>query len=1101
MAAAARFRVLHAASIAEAVEWAVSIPGAGFVAGGTALQLEWSRGIAAPPTLIALGGMAGLKGVHHAGGAVERSSGTVGRRDGPIVRYSGTIGHAGGAMDASGGTVGGCGGTAAIDPSGGAMLRIGALTSLGELERDPRLATLPLLAASITGVAAPAVRNLATLGGNVAGRTGCLLPALLALDAKLVGNGPSGAWAQPLQHWLARGWRVGEIVEAIEIPAMPGGCRWTQRKIGLRAAFTPAMIGVAGVLEVMGGIIVSARLAVGGGMVAAARLPVSEALLVGQPGDSVDWPALQECLAAEISAPDDAFRSGRYRRLAACNALVYGLGGPLRTRRGTKQRLGDSSANAPAGEIRLARRAHPARWHARPDAAAKLTGSFAYLTDHRTADMLVGRILRAAHPHARIVSIDTARAEALPGVVAVVTHRDIRGLNAFGIVVPDQPALCHDKVRYVGDAVAAVAAVNADTAEAALRLIDVVYECLPRVTSAAQALERGAPLIHASGNLQRIIDHARGDVDAGFRGCTHSLEDVYITPRQLHGFMETEGGWAAVQPDGTLAIHAGGQHAHRDRLQLARLLGVPEEQIRVVTSPTGGAFGGKDELTVQPALALLAMKSRRPVRIQLTRAESVLAGTKRHPMVIRMRTGCDAEGRILAQEVDLLADAGAYASLGPSVLETALEHATGPYAIANVRTRGRLAYTNNGVCGAFRGFGANQMNFAVECQMDRLAARCRVSPLEIRRRNLKRRDGLGYFGQAVAPSERLADMLAAAAASPLWQRTRGASADEYIGVGMAMNHHGNGLGSVIPDPAGGRLRLAGDGRIEACFTLDEMGQGLLAAVLAIVAAQLGCGRDDIRPVTGGTANGPDSGSTTAARGTFVVWQAMRLAGPVFAAKLKLAAGRLLGHDAAGLTLAAGGIAKVQAGGAIAMSYAALASGLSERDRPTVDVEFEYPKADYSAGNARFLFASGACVARVAVSRITGEVRVLDLDQRSAAGPVVDVAAYLGQQEGGAVQGMGASLSEEAKMQDGAYLTANLDTYMMPSIADAPERMDVYALEDLDPGDDLGPRGVGELGIGAVSPAIANAVFDAIGVCPTTTPIAPEALIDAMDADR
>jgi xanthine dehydrogenase D subunit len=1080
--AATPFRVLRPASTAEAVAWAASAPGARFVAGGTALQLEWHRGVAPPATLIALHGIAALTGIDWFSGAIDQSRQAVGSG-------CGAINPVGGAPDHSGG-----------------IIRIGASTPLGDLERDHQVRSrLPLLAAAIAGVAAPAIRNLATLGGNVAGRTGCLLPALLALDATLAGSAPSGPWRCPLPDWLARASPAGELIECLEIPPLAAGGRWTQRKIGLRAAFSPAVIGVAGVLQFRGEIIVSARLAVGGGIVTPARLPAAEALFSGQHADAIDWPALRACLAAEIRAPDDAVRSGRYRRLAAANALLFGLGGPLGAHRSTQTQHRVAQLPAPPAEtspaeIRLARCAQPARWHPRPDGAPKLTGRFSYLTDHRTPDMLVGRILRAAHPHARIVSIDTARAAALPGVVAVVTHRDVPGLNAFGIVVQDQPALCRDKVRYLGDAVAAVAAVDADTAAAALRLIEVVYECLPPVTSAAQALEAGAPPVHAAGNLQRRIDYARGDVEAAFTACAHTLEDLYVTPRQLHGFMETEGGWAALQPDGILALHAGGQHAGRDRLQVARILDLPEERIRVVTSPTGGAFGGKDELTVQPALALLAMKSRRPVRIQLTRAESVLAGTKRHPMVIRMRTGCDAEGRILAQDVDVLADAGAYASLGPSVLETALEHATGPYAVAHVRTRGRLAYTNNGVCGAFRGFGANQMTFAVECQMDRLAALVGVTPVEIRRRNLKRPDGRGYFGQPIAPSERLTEMLAAAAASPLWHQTHGGADDELIGIGMAMNHHGNGLGSVIPDPAGGRLRFAADGQIEACFTLDEMGQGLLAAVRAIVASQLGCGRDDVRAVLGDTANGPDSGSTTAARGTFVVWQATRLAGPAFAEKLRVAAAKHLGRDAAGIVLGVGGIADRHTD-RIALRYAALARAMSAADRPCVDVTFAYPRADYSAGNARFLFAAGACVARVAVSRITGEVRVLDLDQRSAAGPVVDVAAYLGQQEGGAVQGLGASLTEDAAMRDGVYLTANLDTYMMPSIADAPQRMDVFALEELEPGDDFGPRGVGELGIGAISPAIANAVFEALGVCPTRCPLSPEAVLDALAAVR
>jgi xanthine dehydrogenase D subunit/xanthine dehydrogenase C subunit len=1053
MAVPARFSVVRPRSVDDAVASVTGSPSARYVAGGTALQLEWANGRAAPETLVSLGDIAELKGVTHADDGV-------------------------------------C---------------VGALTPLGELERDLTLgSTQPLLIAAILSVAAPSVRHLATIGGNVAGRSGCLIPALLALDATLSGFGTAGRWRRPLRDWLLGNAAAGEIIAAIEVPAMRGDSRWTVRKIGLRAAFSPSVIGVAGYLQVAEGRIDRARLAVGGGSVVPARLAAAEAWLEGQPWASIDWPALRERLRAEIAAPSDAFRSARYRRLAASNALVSGLARPVATPAGALRAGARQSPTAAllSGEIELARHLHPARWHPRPDGAAKIAGTFRYLTDHRTEDMLVGCILRAGRAHARILSIDTARAEALPGVIAVITHRDVPGRNAFGIIVQDQPALCHDKVRYVGDAVAAVAAVDLATAEAALQLIDVCYESLPLITDMEHSLAAGTPLVHDSGNLQRLIDYSRGDIDAGFGACVHIIEDTYVTPRQLHGFMETEGGWAALGADGTLEVHAGGQHGPRDRQQLSRILALPEEKIRVVTSPTGGAFGGKDELTIQPALALLALKSRRPVRIQLSRAESVLAGTKRHPMIIRMRTGCDAEGRLLAQQVDVIADAGAYASLGPSVLETALEHAAGTYEIAHVKTRGRLAYTNNGVGGAFRGFGANQMNYAVECQVDRLAALCGLSPVEFRRRNLKQPDGRGFFGQSAAPSERLTDMLAAAAASPLWALgCAAAAAEEAIGVGMAMNHHGNGLGSVIPDPGGGRLRLAKDGRIEACFTLDEMGQGLLALVVAAASAALGCGRDDIRPVIGDTANGPDSGPTTAARGTFVVWQAMRLAAPKFAARLRAAAAKHLGSDPEALELGIGGIVERNAERRILLRYRTLAAALDAAELPCVEARFEYPKADYEAGNARFIFASGACVARVAVSRVTGEVRVLDLDQRSAAGPVMDVGAYLGQQEGGAVQAVGFTLSEDAVMSNGGYVTANFDTYMMPSIGDAPQRMAVYALEELDPGDRYGPRGVGELGIGAVTPAIANAVFAAIGVCPTRSPISPEAILDATALHR
>ena len=1025
-------------------------PGARFVAGATALQLEWARGEPMPARMIDLGGLPALRGV-----AVE-----------------------------------------------GATLRIGALTPLADLLRDNAVReNLPLLAEAVRTTAGPAVRTLASIGGNVAGGAGCLIPALLALDAQARVVSEAGASTMPLASFLRRASGEAALLEALLVPVQPAEARWTWRKVGLRAAFTPGVISAAGLLAVLDGRAVAAQLAVGSGVVAPARLPDAEAMLAHARVEDIDWAALHRLLVDTIDAPGDVFRSARYRTVAAANALVHGFGGNLAGGApAAKRQHSLTKPTPPSGEIRLARDTAGDRWHVRPDGPAKIAGRLEYLTDRREPGMLVARIKRAGVPHARIVSIATAAAEALPGVAAVVTHRDIAGLNAFGIVVQDQPALCFDKVRYVGDPVAAVAAVDAETAARALDLIEVVYESLPLVDDPQAALAPGAPPVHETGNLRTDLGLTRGDIAEGFRDAVHIVEDVYVTPRQMHGFMETEGGHARVEPDGTLFVAAGGQHDGRDRMQLARILGRPEETIRVVTSPTGGAFGGKDELSVQPALALLALKSGKPVRIQLDRAESVMAGQKRNPMTIRMRTGCDADGRLVAQEVEVLADAGAYASLGPGVLETALEHACGPYLVDNIRTRGRLAYTNNGVCGAFRGFGANQMTYAVECQMDRLAAASGLSTTEIRARNMRRPGMRGYLGQTVSGSERLDEMLAAAMADPVWAKPRGLSADgtERIGTGWALAYQGNGLGTLPPDPAGGALRLAPDGAIEALYGLDEMGQGLLTSIQGAVAQALGCGRDDVRPVTGDTAASPDSGSTTASRGTYVVWRVAELTAKPLAASLCAAAAECLEREQASLTVVPGGIAERGSNsGEVVMSFAELARALPEGDLPFAATSFEFPKSDVFTGNARLIFAFGAVVARVAVSRITGQVRVLNLNQHTAAGPMLDLAAYLGQIEGGGVQALGFTLTEDAPMRGGLHLIANLDGYMMPGIADAPESMASFALEDLDPGDPFGPRGTGELGLAAVSPAIANAVADATGHWPPVAPFDPEWMLDRL----
>ncbi|WP_346910930.1 molybdopterin cofactor-binding domain-containing protein [uncultured Roseibium sp.] len=1026
-------------------------PQARLSAGSSAFQAEWSLGKPRPTALIDISGLDGLSGIVATDSAVT----------------------------------------------------IGANVTLSEIIASPEVAEgCPLLAEAARRVGATTIRHRATLGGNIGWRIGCLLPALLVLGAELEVLTEDGTQTVPLADWLVPP-SAPALLTGVVIPCQNAETRTGFRKIGLRAAFTPSVIAVAGSLSLKDGIVEAARLAVGGGPVPAARLAEAEQRLTGQRYDAVDWSAVRVAIEAEIAAPDDTFRSARYRKRAGANALVGVLSGNLPGEIRGGRTLRPKPA-PPIDEFHLSRAEGGNRWHIRSDLPAKIAAELPYLTDARRDDMLVGAVLRLDEPHARILSIDTSAAEALAGVKAVVTHRDIKGENSFGIVFPDQPALCSDKVRYAGDPVAGVAAVDRETALKALALIKVDYEVLPVVSDPLAALDWDAERVHENGNLASTIELDRGDIDAGFASAAHVVEEVYVMPRQMHGFMETEGGYAEPAPDGGLAVFAGGQYGVRDRQQLARILAMPEDKIRVVTSPTGGGFGGKDELTVQPALALLALKANAPVRMQWTRAESVLAGTKRNPMKIRMRTACDADGMLLAQEVDILADSGAYASLSPGVLETAHEHACGPYISPNVKTLGRLAYTNNGTCGAFRGFGANQMTYAIECQMDRLAAFCGLDPIEIRRRNLREPGMPGFLGQKVAPTERLTEMLDAAASSPLWQETPQARSqirsDEIIGAGMALNYQGNGLGTIPHDEAIGRLVLGRDGRIEAHFGLDEMGQGLIPSIHAAVADKLGCAREDICAVIGDTAATPDSGSTTASRGGYVVWKGTELTAPPFSAKLLAKAADLLGRDAADLKVIPGGIADAATNSQVPLiTFAALADGLKPGESIVEEAEFAFPKSDYTKGNARFIFAYGATLARVAVDRATGEVRVLDLELHTAAGPVIDLAAYLGQMEGGMVQGLGFTLTEDVLIKDGRFLTTNYDNYFMPTVRDAPERMATFALEDLDPGDPFGPRGAGEIGISSVTPAIANAVADAIGRWPAVTPFRPEDILDFCEA--
>lgn len=1040
-------QLVRPSSLNDAIE-ALAEPGARAIAGGTALQLTWEAGAEKPKTLVDVSKLSELTGVSEQAEAIH----------------------------------------------------IGALTPLAALMQNALIVEhLPLLARATRDVAGPSVRTMGTLGGQIGWGVGCLLPALLALDAQVVLAREGGEGIQPLADYLAN--RGDTLIAAVHVPKQTSS-HWLWNKVGLRAAFTPGIIAVAGVWMQQDGVFSDLSLVAGSGATPPQRLLAIEQVLTGRTSADVD-PSM---IAQAIQAPDDAMRTGAYRKRVGAAALAAGLRGlPMPTTQ-TDDRL-PTPVSAPQGERVLSREAANGDWHIRADLDDKLNGAPVFLTDARSDAMLVGAILRAPHPHAKLLSINTSKAEALPGVHAVVTHKDIPGLNAFGIVIQDQPAICSDVVRYEGDPIAAVAADTKEIAKTAFDMIEVDYEPLPIVSDPTQALAPEAPVLHEGGNLRKTVEHKVGDVEAAFASAAHIVEDLYITPRQMHGFMETEGGVVEPTDEGGIVVRVGGQHGGRDRTQLSRILDLPEDKIEVVTSPIGGGFGGKDELTVQPALALLAMKAKRPVRLQLSRAESVKAGTKRNAFQIRMKTACDEHGKLLAQQVDAIADGGAYASLSLGVIETAMEHACGPYIVPNIDARGRLIATNNGTCGAFRGFGCNEMTFAVESQIERLAQMVGIDAVTMRRLNIRQPGMPGYLGQKVAPTERLSAMLDSAAASPLWTLPQGLSEDGqcWLGTGMALCYQGNGLGTLPEDEGEIELALAADGKIEARYGLDEMGQGLVPAVASAVSAALGVAREDVRLVFGDTRSTPDSGSTTASRGTYIVWKGAQLTAPGFRQALLQGAAADLQCTPDQLALVPGGIGEAGTNsGEPLITFGELADQMTPNQRPVERQFCAYPKSDYTKGNARFLFISGVTLARVAVDRITGMVSVLDMAQHSASGPVLDVASYLGQMEGAASQGMGMTLTEHVLIEGGRAVTGNFDTYIMPSMADRPKCMATYALDELDEGDPYGPRGVGELGITGSAPAIGNAVARALSlradaVWPNHLPLSPETLLNFMEA--
>jgi xanthine dehydrogenase D subunit len=738
----------------------------------------------------------------------------------------------------------------------------------------------------------------------------------------------------------------------------------------------------------------------------------------------------------------------------------------------------------------------------RPDGPEKVTGRLKYLTDLTLPNMLYGKILRSTLAHAEILSISTEQAKELPGVRAVVTYQDVPGVNGYGIIFPDQPVLCEDRVRCVGDALAAVAAETEEIAEEALRLIKVVYKPLQVLDSPEGALRPDAPLLHPGGNILHRANYKRGEVEKGFQECSIVVEETYELPRQMHAYMETEGGVIVPESDGKMTVYVGTQHGFKDRFQLARILAIPETDIRVVSSPMGGSFGGKDELNIQPYAALLALATNCPVKIHQSRQESVRAGLKRHPMKITMKTGVDEQGKIRAHQVKIVADTGAYATLGPAVLDFSVEHAPGPYIIPNIEIEGLSVFTNNGVAGEFRGFGGNQITFALEGQIDRLSEKLQIDPLEFRLRNLRKAEDPGPLGQRIAPTNGAFEVLDVIKHSLALKRknlkenleTKGKW--KVTGTGIALTMHGGGLGVGRIDPAGGRLTFSKEGKIEAAFGFEECGQGILAVIETLLVEEFDLSGEDIKITVGDTAFVPVSGSSTASRATSMVWQALQRMKDAFRQRMLEQAARITGIPDKHLRMGPGGIWISHVTGAAnpCITYTKLAKKLPIEQKIFVQTAFDFPTSSDAMEGSHYLYAFAAVMAHVEVDLLTGKVKVMEIDQAVAAGPVVSPMGYQGQIEGGGVMALGYTLMEEAMMDRGIYLTDNFDSYLIPTICDAPSQMNVTAVEKLFEGDLFGPRGVGEIGTVAVAPAIVRAIYDATGCWVNKLPVSPEFLL-------
>ena len=745
----------------------------------------------------------------------------------------------------------------------------------------------------------------------------------------------------------------------------------------------------------------------------------------------------------------------------------------------------------------------------RPDARDKVHGLTRYADDFAMAGMLHARVVRATRPSARLVKVDVERAAASPGVRCVLTAADVPH-NVLFSDVPGQTTavgplrartqvLADAVVRYVGEAVALVAADTEAEAEAAARLVAIEYEDLPGVFDPEEALRPEAPQLEPSGNVISRWKIRHGDVAAGFREADVVVAHTYRTPFIDHAFIEPEAGVGWLDDNGVVTLRVATQVIEHFR-DVANVLGLPHSRVRIVTPYIGGGFGGKEDVTVEVFLGLLVWKTTRPVRLCYSREESILSPTKRHPFVMKYRHGARRDGTLTAAEIELISDAGAYAYLSPLTLLYGMVHAAGPYRIPHLKVDGVSVLTNNPPTSAFRGFGSAQPAFAYEGQMDALAHALGLDPMEVRARNfLTKGERLGS-GQELETAVLLPETQrrAWAALGP-----RGAPSGPGKRVGRAVASTLTSYGRIVwlHDWSSAWVELQMDGTVLVRTGVPDIGGGQAASLIQITAELLGVDQDAIAAHIGDSALTPLAGTTTATRQLYMSGSAVHKAASELRDTLRAQAAELFQVAPAAIELA-GGAARVRGQGERAIAFRELAAACARAHRPrSAFAIYQAPAGqvmDFETGQGKVFpdFTFGSQAVEVEVDEATGEVQVTRLASCYDVGRAINLNSVEGQMEGGAAMGLGYALLEEDQVKAGVTLTPNLMTYLIPTALDVPDVQTIV----LESGEGMGPwgaRGIGEPAMVPTAPAIANAIHDAVGVRVTRLPVTPERLWRAM----
>jgi CO/xanthine dehydrogenase Mo-binding subunit/aerobic-type carbon monoxide dehydrogenase small subunit (CoxS/CutS family) len=770
--------------------------------------------------------------------------------------------------------------------------------------------------------------------------------------------------------------------------------------------------------------------------------------------------------------------------------------------------------------------------HIRHDGVDKVTGAAIFTDDLVFDGMLFAKAKRAGIPHGILKRLDVSKAKALDGVVAVLTAEDIKGEHNHGLVIYDWPVIVGvgERVRYVGDAIAIIAAETLEIAEQASALIEAEFDLQPVITNPVQARQEGQPQLHPNGNLLKHIKVRKGDMERGFAEADVILEHTFYTPMYDHAFIEPECSIGVPLADGRTEIYCGSQIPYQDRTQVARAMGWDESRVRIVGQLMGGGFGGKEDVMGQIHVAMLADATKRPVKLLFDRHESLVVHPKRHATQIRVKIGAKKNGRIVVCESELYGDTGAYASLGEKVMTRATTHSAGPYDIEHVRADCYAMYTNNPPAGAFRGFGVTQSAFAVESMMDMLAEKLDIDPVELRRINALHVGSITNTGQELRESVGLTECidkvssamcqvsglpredlfkprvvsgfdeknLTAKHAKSAKENKNLSDLGELGGSnhlvrawGFAAGYKNTGLGGGAPDKSGADVELYEDGTFQVRSSAAEMGQGLVTVMRTVVAEEMSVPPERVKVLVMDTDLTPNGGPTTASRQTFVTGNASRYAAKtlrdqitaVMAEKYDIRPEQIRYEDG---TVHVNGHS---------LTYAEVYKEMTALgQQPRVRYEYEAPKTQPlgTGGDMHFAFSFGVQAAEVEVNKLTGEVRVLRVISANDVGMAVNPLGLQGQVEGGVMMGLGNALTEEFIVENGYVVTDHLARYRIPGIMLTPEITSIIVEHPVAAGP-YGAKGVGEMCSIPTTPAITNAIYNAVGVRVDKLPVDQEVI--------